>query len=112
MKKTALICLICTIILQGCGNQTKPMLLATIQSTNDHLIIENGDHFVWENAIITVDEEYTYHMNYLPRGKTSIAYRLFTNEAGTTFQPGLLKVRKVEIMVPQPNDEKDLYYSW
>ena len=112
MKNVVLFFLL-TAILQGCGNQMEEhKLLATIQSTNQHLLIENGDHFVWENPVITVNEEYFYHMEYIPRGKISITYHLFKNESGIAFQPGILKVRKVEILVPKSDGEEHLFYTW
>ncbi|MFS1515144.1 hypothetical protein V1503_01315 [Bacillus sp. SCS-151] len=113
MEKVRLFFLSWIILIQGCGQPNdQQLLLATIQSTNQHLMIENGDHFVWENPVITLNDEYYYHIDYVPRGKISIAYHAFKNEDGHTFEPGLLKVRKVEIRVSRLNDEKDLTYTW
>ncbi|MDP5277006.1 hypothetical protein [Chengkuizengella axinellae] len=113
MKIKALMLVLCIIILQGCGDtSTQYKLLASIQSTNQHIIVENGDVFVWENAKITINDEYTYETEYVPRGKTSVPYSLFTNAGGEVYQPGLLKVRNVEIIVPKFDGEKDAVFSW
>ncbi|NDI36107.1 hypothetical protein [Chengkuizengella sediminis] len=113
MKMRTYMIMLCIMILQGCGNQSSQyQLIASIQFTNQHLMIDNGDSFVWENSLITINDEYTYEMEYIPRGKTSIPYQMFLNEKGEVYQPSLLKVRNVEVIVPKFDGKNDAVYTW
>lgn len=115
MKKIALSGWVLLILLTGCGresNSEQLRLNASITATNQHLMIQNGDPVVWKNVTVTIDDHFTYHAEYMPRGGESIPLDKFVDENGDAFEPGLLKFRKVIIYVPNFVGGKDGIFKW
>lgn len=115
MRKIGLLGWAILLILSGCSyaNESKQLpLIASITATNQHLIVQNGDPVVWNNVTITIDDQYTYHAEQVPRGGESIPFTKFINKNGEALQPGLLKFRKVMINVPNFVGDKDGIFKW
>ena len=115
MRKICLSGWVILLLLSGCSYANEPEqlpLIALITTTDQHLIIQNGDAIVWKNATITIDDRYTYHTELVPRGSESIPYTSFIDEDGQAFYPGLLKVRKVKIHVPNSVGDKNGTFKW
>lgn len=87
-------------------------LRANIAFTNQQLIIDNMDPFVWNEVVITLDRNYTYEIDVLPRGKSSFPYTDFADSAHHKYKPGLLKARSVEIDVEQGLDSGSGHFEW
>jgi hypothetical protein len=115
MRKIGLSGWVIMLLLSGCSYANEPdqlPLIALITTTDQHLVIQNGDAIVWKNATITIDDRYTYHAERVPRGSESIPYTSFIDENGQAFHPGLLKIRKVKIHVPNFVGDKNGTFKW
>ncbi|WP_373231590.1 hypothetical protein [Cohnella sp.] len=87
-------------------------LIADIAVTSNHLIVVNGDSFVWNQVKITIDDKYSYEAYVLPRGKSSLPLTEFVDEKANRFKPHFLKIRKVKIHVPDARDGIEGHYRW
>lgn len=111
----SLMLLFIMIFLQSCTRTEysgSNVLRADIAFTNQHLIINNMDVIVWNNVVITLDRNYTYRMDVLPRGKSSIPYNAFADSSHHNYEPGLLKARSVVIAVKQGSDSAEGHFKW
>lgn len=87
-------------------------LNADIAATDKHLIVKNGDAFVWKNAKITINDSFVYQADIVPRGNSSIAFPLFMNKEGEDYKLQPLHMMKVQIQVPDVADGKPGVFNW
>ncbi len=102
-------------ILSGCNAANgDPMLQlnADIAATDKHLIVKNGDAFVWKNGKIIINDSFVYQADIIPRGNSSIAFPLFMNEEGEVYKFLPLRMMKVQIHVPDVADGKPGVFQW
>jgi len=111
----SLMLILIMILLQSCAwsaHSGSNMLKADVTFTNEHLIINNMDTIVWNEVVITLDRNFTYKMDVLPRGKSSIPYIDFVDSTHHKYEAGLLKARSVEIDVKQGLDGGAGHFKW
>lgn len=87
-------------------------LTASLVMAAQHLLVSNGDAFVWERARFVVNGRYIYEMDLVPRGSISLNLSDFHMENGTAFNPGKDRLRRLEITVPDAYDGRAGYYVW
>lgn len=118
MTKIRLLGLLLGLLLlcSGCsktGAETSILQLnADIGATKEHLIIKNGDACVWKNATVTINDEFVYQTDLIPRGNTSIPFSLFANQRGETYRLRPLRPMDIHILVPEITEGKKGQFKW
>ncbi len=87
-------------------------LIAALTATPEHLMIDNGNASVWKDVRITINGEYVYESEIIPRGGTSLNLSEFTKGNGISFDPKKNRMRKVSIYVPDALDGKPGLFTW
>jgi len=114
IKKIFALCLIIlsTVSLFGCG-ESEPTYIdlnAKVSADAKYIYIENEDDFIWDNAEITINEDYKYKVDFLAKGKSSLELVEFTKEDGERFDSSKVKVKKIMIFVPKTEERKEGYW--
>jgi hypothetical protein len=96
------------IFLGGCFGQNGGIkaveLLVNLHVTKHHLIVDNGNAFVWRDVTIKVNNKYFYKTDFVPRGKSSFHLSEFVDKTGLKLNPEEEGLRKVYIHVPNMDD--------
>lgn len=99
----------------GCGkvNESDEVdLIIALSATPEHIMIDNGNSYVWNNAKITINNSYFYESDMIPRGSTSLNLTEFTKQNGTAFDPKKNRLYSVSIYVPDALDGKPGAFNW
>ena len=110
-------CLFTTLLMisiSACGNANdsdKVDLIVALSATPEHIMIDNGNSYVWNNAKITINNRYVYESD-IPRGGTSLNLTEFTKQDGTSFNPKKNRLYHVSIYVPDALDGKHGVFNW
>jgi hypothetical protein len=122
IRRIYLLVLISMTVLGACGHEGQPgsaestagpiELTASLSATKQHVIIRNGDIFVWKDATFILNGNYEYKMSLVPRGSVSLNLADFRREDGTAFRPGKDWMRSLRIIVPDAVDGHAGYYEW
>ncbi|CAM4426013.1 hypothetical protein FHS16_003715 [Paenibacillus endophyticus] len=87
-----------TITMAGCVPAPNTMIpIADIAVTGGHLIVQNETGFVWFDAKITIDDQYTYIADLMPAGKSSVPLSEFVDDQGKAYNRGRLSIRDLKI---------------
>lgn len=62
-------------------------LNASVSFTDRHIVIRNTGAGVWKQAKISIDGDYAYRAEWVPRGTISIAYAEIVDAAGEAYEP-------------------------
>jgi hypothetical protein len=103
------------ISISACGNANesdKVDLIVALSATPEHIMIDNGNSYVWNNAKITINNRYIYESEMIPRGGTSLNLTKFTKQDGTSFNPKKDRLYSVSIYVPEALDGKHGVFNW
>ncbi len=96
----------------GTANESdKVDLIVALSATPEHIMIDNGNSYVWNNAKITINNRYFYESD-IPRGGTSLNLTEFTKQDGTSFNPKKNRLYHVSIYVPDALDGKPGVFNW
>lgn len=110
-------CLITSLLMisiSACGNANesdKVDLIVALSATPEHIMIDNGNSYVWNNAKITINNNYFYESD-IPRGGTSLNLSEFIKQDGTSFNPKKNQLYRVSIYVPDALDGKPGVFNW
>lgn len=99
----------------GCGkvNESDEVdLIIALSATPEHIMIDNGNSYVWNNAKITINNSYFYESDMIPRGGTSLNLTEFSKQDGTAFDPKKNRLYSVSIYVPDALDGKPGVFNW
>ncbi|WP_248930412.1 hypothetical protein [Paenibacillus hamazuiensis] len=100
----------------GCSSSEsgggKLPLVADIGVTKQHLIVKNGDPFVWRQVTITLDEAFTYKTDIMPRGSSSIPLADFKDAGGESYRPGVTHLKRVRIEAAETEDGIPGQFDW
>ncbi len=101
-------------VLTGCSNAKDDVypLVADIQFTDRHILISNGDAFLWEDVTVVINGGYTLHREVLPRGKSSLPLSEFSNHDGRRPDRIYPRVNQVTVYVGKSLDGRNGYYRW
>lgn len=101
--------------ISACGNANESNqvdLIVALSATPEHIMIDNGNSYVWNNAKITINNHYVYESDVIPRGGTSLNLTEFTKPDGTSFNPKKNRLYSVSIYVPDALDGKRGIFKW
>ncbi|WP_408008309.1 hypothetical protein ACJROX_27175 [Pseudalkalibacillus sp. A8] len=112
MGKKLLLFIVCCYLLTGCQADDEEELIADVTPTPTHLVINNGDAFVWEQVTITIDGIYKMKVPMLPRGRSGYAYKQFRNQQGEGYKPAHFGPKRVEITIIDTRSKKTSRYVW
>jgi uncharacterized lipoprotein YehR (DUF1307 family) len=101
-----------TLSLFGCGDSEPSYIDLKAQVSKDakYIHIQNEDDFVWDNAEISINEDYKYKVDFLAKGKSSLELIEFTKENGERFDSTKIAIKKIRIYVPKTEERKDGYW--
>ncbi len=98
-------------LLSGCAEVPEDISLnANVSWDGKYLYIENNDDFVWDNAKITLNDDFEYKTKFIAKGKTSLELVEFTKDNGERYNPDTTKIMKVMIYMPQTNERAQGYW--
>mgnify|MGYP000309460714 CR=1 FL=1 len=113
-KKYSIIALL-VISISACGNtlqSDRVKLIVALTATPEHIMIDNGNAYVWNDVKITINKDYFYESPLIPRGGSSYNLADFTKLDGTRFDPKQNRFRSLTIYVPEAMDGKPGYFTW
>lgn len=113
----ALLLVFAPLVSTGCLTKTgddggKWHLLSDLATDGQHLILKNGEPFIWKNPTITVNGEYSLKLSELPRGNTSLNLTDFKSADGGSFDPATQTMRSVSVSVPDVMGGKEGVWTW
>ncbi|MBY0054786.1 hypothetical protein H7K32_24735 [Brevibacillus agri] len=110
-RKAFLIVLLMVALLSGCAEAPEEIQLnANVSWDGKYLYIENNDDFAWDNANITLNEDFEYKTKFVAKGKTSLELVEFTKSNGERYNPDTTKIMKVMIYMPPTKERADGYW--
>lgn len=103
--------LVCCCLITGCQADDAE-LIADVVPTPTHLVINNGNAFVWDQVTVTIDGTYQMELSMLPRGRSGYSYKQFRNQQGEGYKPTSFGPKRVEITVMDTRSNKTSRYIW
>jgi hypothetical protein len=82
----------------------------TFSTTN--IMIDNGNDFVWSGVTLTMNNDYIYKIEKMPRGVSSIPLAEFRNAQGNPFNPESMVPHQLNIQVQAGFENKPGVFDW
>lgn len=105
------------LLLMGCsqssGSRGNEGLTVDFAFTKKHIIVKNGDLFVWRDVTVTLNDKFIYKAETIPRGSYSIALELFISSSGENFpNNGSLRLRDIRINAHENRQGSIRSFTW
>ncbi|WP_426451855.1 hypothetical protein ACP26L_07055 [Paenibacillus sp. S-38] len=93
--------LLCLVLAAGCGAQDRPAdspgLLAALSFAKEHILLDNGNDFVWTGVTVTLNGRYVYKAGTVPRGTSALPFAEFRDSDGRPFDRSSMTPHKLVI---------------
>jgi hypothetical protein len=94
------------------GSERASDLIVSLGFPGKHLIIDNGNDYVWNHVTIRLNGSYSYTTSLLPRGASSIPLSEFRDEQGHPFVPDSMTPHRVLLDVQEGFQGKPGHFEW
>ncbi|NHN34019.1 hypothetical protein [Paenibacillus agricola] len=95
---------------EGTGSNTGLQPALTFSTTN--MMIDNGNDFVWSGVTLTINKNYRYQADKMPRGVSSIHLAEFRDAQGNAFNPQSMVPHQLNIQVQAGFENKPGSFDW
>ncbi|CAG7642794.1 hypothetical protein ACFQI7_10915 [Paenibacillus allorhizosphaerae] len=89
-----------------------PGLMVKLSFSRKHVMIDNGNDFVWKDASMEINNKFRYVTALLPRGASSIPLSEFRDEDGHPFDPQQGKPHRLTLQVKEGAGGKPGTWVW
>jgi|GEM_PF-6871879 len=123
-----LVCLVIVLLMAGLTGCSSPLqimqgklggtaaspteLIVSLGFPGQHVIVDNGNDFVWQQVAIRLNDDYQYQTPLLPRGASSIPLSAFHDAEGHEFVPSAMTPHRLVIEVQSGFQGKPGYFKW
>lgn len=101
-----------TVRTDAVSSAAAPGLLAVLSFSRDHMLLENGNDFVWKHTVLRLNGTYLWRAELVPRSPGSIPLADFRNERGQAFDPRSMTPHSLTIEVGEAYDGKPARKDW
>ncbi|MCZ8522504.1 MULTISPECIES: hypothetical protein [Paenibacillus] len=104
------------LLLGSCGpageRPATPGLLAGLTFAKSHILLENGNDFVWNGVTITLNGRYVYRTDSMPRGTSALPFDEFRDRDGHSFDRSRMTPHDLVIDAAAGFDGQPGRYEW
>ncbi|MGF7034003.1 hypothetical protein J2T17_004951 [Paenibacillus mucilaginosus] len=108
--------LLCLGLTAGCGAADRtadsPGLLAALSFAKEHILLENGNDFVWTGVTVTLNGRYVYKADTVPRGTSALPFAEFRDGDGRPFDRSSMTPRSLVIEAGGGFNGQPGRYEW
>ncbi|CAG7618103.1 hypothetical protein PAESOLCIP111_02083 [Paenibacillus solanacearum] len=96
----------------GSSESGDPGLMVKLSFSPNHVMVDNGNDFVWKGVSVELNGTYRYAAEVLPRGASSIPFSEFRDEAGNAFERRLSVPHRMTLRVKEGFGGKPGTWQW
>ena len=89
-----------------------PGLMVKLSFSPNHVMVDNGNDYVWKGVSVELNGKYRYATEVLPRGASSIPFSEFRDEAGNAFERRQSAPHRMTLRVKEGFGGKPGTWQW